>query len=95
MYLFAVVSVMPLSIQLPTITVNVNRPFTFFIINRVTKNALFSGQVYYTNVIPTTNNQRIFNNTQKKNYEQYSSILSKLQQSPSKPNSKENINFRD
>jgi len=86
---------MPLSIQLSAVTVSVNRPFIFFIINRVTKSALFSGQVHYINpTIPTVNNQRVYDNTQKKNFEQYSSILSKLQQSSSKPNIKEKINFR-
>lgn len=96
MYLFSVVSVMPLSIQLSAVTMNVNRPFMFFIINRVTKNTLFSGQVHYINhIIPTNNNQRVFENTQKKIYELNSSTSPKLQQSPSKSNYKENINFRN
>lgn len=36
-------------VSLPPVIVNVNRPFVFFIINRATKNALFSGQVFSIN----------------------------------------------
>lgn len=84
-YLFAVVSVMPLSNvpQLPTVTVNVNRPFSFFIINRATKSALFSGLIH--NVVdPTPVDQRI-NFDMKANYE-----VPKYQQAPSKPSNYKN-----
>lgn len=47
---FAVANVITLSgapkITLPPVTVNVNRPFAFYIMNRATKNSLFSGQVH-------------------------------------------------
>lgn len=53
---FSVVNVITLSsISAPQTTfvpLKVNRPFVFYIINRLTKTALFSGQVY--NINPTT-----------------------------------------
>lgn len=47
---FAVANVITLSgapkPMLPPVTMNVNRPFAFFIINRATKNSLFSGKIH-------------------------------------------------
>lgn len=40
--------------QLPVVTVNINRPFAFFIINRNTKNTLFSGHIHQINASATT-----------------------------------------
>lgn len=61
-FLFAVANVIMLSsgpkTSLPPVTVNVNRPFAFFIIHRATKNALFNGQVYNVNP-PATVSERI------------------------------------
>lgn len=95
MYLFSVVSVIPLSNipELPIVTVNVNRPFAFFIFNRVTKSVLFSGQVHDVN--PDVFTQRInLMDTTKKNYNepiQYSQNLSKYQQPQTKD--KHGINY--
>lgn len=80
---FSVASVTPLSNipQLPIPTVNVNRPFIFFIFNRVTKNVLFSGQVH--DVKPVSLAQRIsFMDTAQTNY--YTSVpaYSKYQPQP-------------
>lgn len=76
---------MPLSNvpQLPTVTVNVNRPFTFFIINRTTKSALFSGHVY--DVIDNTPVDQRINFDMHTNYE-----VPKYQQPPSKPSNYKN-----
>lgn len=52
-FLLVVANVITLSsgskMSLPPVTVNVNRPFAFFIIHRATKNSLFNGQVYNVN----------------------------------------------
>ncbi|VVC44583.1 Serpin domain,Serpin, conserved site [Cinara cedri] len=45
--------------QSPTVPVNINRPFVFYIINRLTKTALFSGQVQ--NLNPSTEQNNLMN----------------------------------
>lgn len=95
MYLFSVVSVIPLSNipELPIVTVNVNRPFAFYIFNRITKSVLFSGQVH--NVNPDILTQRInLMDKPQNNYAepiQSSQNVSKYQQP--QPKDKHGINY--
>lgn len=63
-------------------TVNVNRPFAFFILNRNTKSVLFSGQVHDVNPNILTQRTNLMDTTQK-HYDghiHYSQNLSKYQQ---------------
>lgn len=94
-YLFSVVSVIPLSNipELPLVTVNVNRPFAFFIFNRITKSVLFSGQVHDVNPDILTQRINFMDITQKNNDgpTQYSQNLSKYQQPQTKD--KHGINY--
>lgn len=62
-------------------TVNVNRPFAFFIFNRITKSVLFSGQVHEINPDILTQDVNLMNITQKNHdgHIQYSQHLSKYQ----------------
>lgn len=52
--------------QLPIVTVNVNRPFIFYIINRLTKTSLFSGQVHNLNL--STQQTNLMNTPQENIY---------------------------
>ncbi|XP_050443090.1 uncharacterized protein LOC126847092 [Adelges cooleyi] len=65
-----VASVIPLSSipPLPPVTVNINRPFAFLLVNRASRNVLFSGQIYTTT---STLSQRFqdFSTTQEKSNE--------------------------
>lgn len=51
MHLFTALTVMTLSYSPNTapVIINVNKPFGFFIINRVTKSILFGGQIHDVN----------------------------------------------
>jgi hypothetical protein len=63
MHLFAALTVMTLSYSPNTapVIINVNKPFGFFIINRVTKSVLFGGQIYDVNLSnPTHTMQKGF-----------------------------------
>lgn len=74
-------------------TVNVNRPFAFFIFNHITKSVLFSGQVHDVNPDILSQDVKLMNITQKNNDGsiQYLQHLSKYQQPQTKD--KHGINF--
>lgn len=74
----------------PTVTVNVNRPFAFFITNHVTKSVLFSGQVHHVN--PSTPTQRINVMPTNNNVPVQSSPTSLKYQQP-QPKDKGSINY--